>query len=69
MLVVGRLAGVVWQNAGATRVRLKKILLRRKHRGLWFENGKESIRLGRAITGAELEGAQALVAGWPHVEG
>ncbi len=57
------LGGRLWRPAGVT-IRAKKVLLRRKHHGLWFMHGKESIRLGRAIRFDDLERRRGQWAGW-----
>lgn len=62
--LAAELHGVFWSTEAA-RLLERRIPLRRKHRGLWFQNGKESVRLGRAVPVAEIEAARGILAGWP----
>ena len=55
--------GRLWR-VDAASVREKKIPLRRSKRGLWFQNGNETIRFARAIPLDEIMTLRSLLASW-----
>lgn len=57
------LSGRKWPAASVS-VLEKKFLFRGKKRGLWFNNGGESIRFNRVRTEDELAQARALLSSW-----
>ncbi|GAA1690037.1 hypothetical protein GCM10009765_44230 [Fodinicola feengrottensis] len=62
-LLCSELSGQLWRPHEAFAYE-RTIPLRRKHRGLWFRNGKQSIRLARAISITEFDQVRAHLRSW-----